>query len=342
MKVSVIIPAYNAAPWIEHCIESIFSQNCEGIEIIIIDDGSTDKTLQICQLKANDNTNIRVLHKERGGVSSARNMGIEYASGDYLMFVDADDHLIENSLKRVIELAYNNFEADLCIFGYIRSSRNGSESLSMLKPRIYRKEERLEYLHSLDALTFGSMCNKLYKREFINSHNLRCDTKIIALEDIHFNLKVLESASCIVTSEKIVYYYDVNTQSATAQFIGHKYLENARMYLDMIANAVENISASMDPHKQINKIYKANIIEHSKITTCHNTLYQIYNLYKQKNKKIFNKLVWMNKLINFMYDITPDWQSFFSSGFPKVFVKAYCIHPRLADVILRIIFKFKN
>lgn len=99
IKFSIIIPVYNCETFIEDCIKSILKQEYNNFEIIVVDDGSTDKSLIICQKIATNDNRIHIYHKSNGGVSSARNKGLEHISGDYVLFVDADDMLNSNCLQ---------------------------------------------------------------------------------------------------------------------------------------------------------------------------------------------------------------------------------------------------
>lgn len=151
----------------------------------------------------------------------------------------------------------------------------------------------------------------------------------------------MEVTNCFVTSDIIVYYYDVNYQSATAKFIGDKYIGNAKVYLNIINNCITQIKKG-NGNCSGNNYYAEQIIEASLKTICFNTLYQIYNVYRWKQIKILKKYRWMRRLMDFMKEIRPDWQKAFNSGFPRVFSTAYRIHPRCADILLRIVFTVKH
>lgn len=341
MKLSIIIPAYNAAKYIERCVNSIVSQNYSDMEILIVDDGSTDDTLELSRTISHKPLSIKVLHKENGGVSSARNYGMDNAIGTYLMFVDADDYLLPDTLAKAVEFAEKNRDADFCVFGFVRSARSGTATENILPSRIYHKTERLEYIKNLDTVSFGSTWSKLYKRDFITSHGLRFDTGIIASEDNCFNFNAVQVAEKIATSSLMVYFYDVNYQSATAKFIGEKYIENARAYINIIYHTIAEIVKENGEGASDNK-NAASIIQYSHTTFCHNTLYQIYNIYRQKSDKIPDKYAWMKRMFHFMAEITPDWQQAFQTSFPRIFALSYRLHPRCADIIFRIIFTIKH
>ena len=117
MRVSVVVPIYNIESCISYCVESIVGQNYENLEIILVDDGSTDKSPIECDCLADKYENIRVIHKLNGGLSSARNAGIEVATGDYILFVDGDDYLQNGAIKTLVEIAETT-KADIVQYGY--------------------------------------------------------------------------------------------------------------------------------------------------------------------------------------------------------------------------------
>lgn len=282
---------------------------------------------------------IRVLHKKNGGVSSARNYGISEAKGDYLMFIDVDDYLLPDTLKKAVDVADNNPNADFCVFGFKRIARSGSTSKSTPESKRYFRNETLQYIKNTDALLLGTPCAKLYKRSFIESGDFKFDTKRKLFEDICFNLSLLSSCNSFVTSDICVYCYEVNNQSATAKFNGETLINDANNYMSVMRKVVSDILKSSN--NQIDNI-SGDIIFSTQITICHNALYDIYNLYKQKGNMDVKKLTWMKRLVEFMSEIKPDWQQAFLSGFPHVFAIAYRIHPRCVDMLLKAVFMIKH
>lgn len=339
MKLSIIIPAYNAEKYVERCVKSIISQNYIDSEILIIDDGSTDNTLDISSSLSCKYADIRVLHKKNGGVSSARNLGIDNARGEYIMFVDVDDYLLPNTLHKALRVAEENPDADFCVFGFERIARSGQTSKSTPESKRYSRNETLKYIKNTDALLLGTPCAKLYKRCFIESGDFKFDTKRKLFEDICFNLSCLSSCNSFVTSDICVYCYEVNNQSATAKFNGETLIDDANNYISVMRKVVSDISKSdNNPTDNLSD----DIISSTQITICYNALFDIYNLYKQNRNKDVKKLSWMKRLVGFMSEIKPDWQNAFTSGFPRIFAKAYKIHPRCADILLRTAFSIKR
>ena len=124
-KVSIIVPIFNARDYLGRCVESLLKQTMKSLEIILVNDGSTDDSLQICHFYAKDDKRIRVIDKPNGGVSSARNLGLDVARGEYIGFVDPDDWVEATMYENMVNKATNN-NADICICDCIRRTPRGA------------------------------------------------------------------------------------------------------------------------------------------------------------------------------------------------------------------------
>lgn len=254
------------------------------------------------------------------------------------MFVDVDDYLLPDTLKDAITVAEENPEAEILVFGHTRISSGSITHYSPL-PNKYDRKEILDYIASPGMLGFENPWAKLYKRSFINSNNLRFNTNQKIFEDVCFNLSALNTINYLVSSELIIYYYNRNESSTTARFLGEKFIDDGRNCLNTLITTVNKFAAEFKDKPAINSLSKE-IIWRRRKTICHNTLYQIYNLYRHNGAE--KKYKCMNCMIGFMKEISPNWQLMFPSSFPHLFVSAYKIHPRCADILLRIIFIFKH
>lgn len=213
-KVTVIVPAYNVEQYIERCVVSIQRQSYSNIELIIVDDGSTDRTPQIIDsLKGNDDR-ICVVHKENAGVSSARNLGLEKAGGEYIIFVDGDDHLEEDCVSYFVELI-DKFDCDIAVgkrFYTVWNQNQVSEDNQAAVDSLQIVEDI--YLSKIREAVW----NKIYKKAFLAKHNIQFDRDIWFGEGMLFNIKCLQHADKVAVGERKVYHQTYNPDSAMRNF----------------------------------------------------------------------------------------------------------------------------
>lgn len=207
-SVSIIVPVYNAHDTLHACIKSICSQTYRNIELILINDGSRDDSLSICQALAAGDERIRVIDKPNSGVSDTRNIGIEAARGTYIQFADSDDYLAEDAIRQLVSRAEETC-ADLVIAEFFRVSGKriivssnipGGQTLTQREFVRHMAESPLNFY-------FGVMWNKLYRRELLMQHGIRCCTELSWCEDFMFNMDYYARMATVATLDAPVYYY---------------------------------------------------------------------------------------------------------------------------------------
>lgn len=209
--VSVVVPIYNVEQYLERCLNSIVNQTYKNLEIILVDDGSTDSSGKICDKYNLIYTNIKVIHKKNGGLSSARNIGIECFNGEYLLFVDSDDFLnkdcIEISLKKILM-----FEADICIFNYFECNTTNTQSrvLNKLENRLIGKEEIFNKFLTNSKVIYVLSWNKLYARAVIKNIHFP-ENRIY--EDLAVCLDIYQNCSKIIQIDRPLYHYTIRPES---------------------------------------------------------------------------------------------------------------------------------
>lgn len=209
---SVIVPVYNVEKYLSQCIDSILEQIFTDFELILIDDGSSDNSPQICDEYAMKDARIRVIHKENSGVSSARNAGISIATGKYITFIDSDD-TVDNMFfaKAVSDIQRSN--ADLYICGLTMETWNNDKVVSKTDYNIektvcYSVRNMFENLEvSYPLICVCSPCCKLYSKNIIEKAKLRFDESISLGEDIYFNMHYFELCESVFFAEDIFYHY---------------------------------------------------------------------------------------------------------------------------------------
>lgn len=197
--ISIIVPVYNCEENLERCVKSILNQSEKDIELILVDDGSTDTSPQICDKFAKENSNVKVIHQENGGVSKARNAGIEAAQGEYLQFVDSDDYLDSKMCKTMKEIIEKD-QSELVITGfhhwYIGKDVIKCPSEKLTSPT-EMKTFGTAFLELYEQGFLNMPWNKLYKKEKIKEH---FPENLSLGEDLLFNLNYLKQ---LKTSETI-------------------------------------------------------------------------------------------------------------------------------------------
>ena len=202
--VSVIVPVYNVEKYLARCIQSVCGQSYQGLEIILVDDGSKDKSGVICDEYAEQDGRIKVIHKENGGLGDARNAGVEKAEGKYLLFVDSDDRIHENLVRDTVETAEKN-QADMVIFDYIGEEENGNLTDRFTFPfsvnRVIEVAEEKELI-----MRSCSAVNKLIRRELWKESGFQFP-KGRYYEDLATIPKVMTKTKKIVYLPEVYYYY---------------------------------------------------------------------------------------------------------------------------------------
>ena len=205
--ISIIVPVYNAEAYLNECLESIVGQSFQNLEIILIDDGSEDKSGEICDHYKELDSRIQVFHQKNAGVSNARNCGIEISRGEQICFIDSDDYVEVD----YIELLYKYFS-----FGGMSACRmrNGGESLYTDQNIIMSPDEAQISCFSSQGMG-GCVWGKLYDAKVIKDYRIRFDEDIAICEDLLFVTKYLQHATNkIVWNKSEVYFYRFNEQSA--------------------------------------------------------------------------------------------------------------------------------
>ena len=205
--ISVIVPVYNVETYLNECVDSILRQTYKNLEIILVDDGSTDNSGAICDEYAKKDSRIKVFHKENGGASTARNYGIDQANGEFLGFVDSDDYIEKELYELLMEsLVKNNADVSAC--GYI-SFRDGSnekeERIDFYGGEVFTSESFAKILSlEKNGAAVISPCNKLYKREVFSKIRY---PEGQAYEDPYVITDIFDSIEKFVFVKKALYYY---------------------------------------------------------------------------------------------------------------------------------------
>jgi len=277
--VSVIVPVYNVEKYIEKCVDSLIEQSYKNIEIILVDDGSNDSSPKICdayQLKYN---NIRVLHKKNGGLSDARNKGIEMSKGHYLIFVDSDDWIPKNSIEFLYNMISNN-KCDIACGNILEVyTREIIEEIHDDSFYILGKSDSMKKLLYMKGIT-NSASGKIYKRELFNDIKFPIGK---LYEDLGTTYKLFSNSDKIAFSNSIVYYYYKNNSNS---IVNSKY---SKRELDRLFFAKEELEYVKKNYSELENaaiyryFYEAlNII--GKIPISEKEIKNVYKIIKEYRK----------------------------------------------------------
>lgn len=207
-KISIIVPVYKVEEYLSKCIESIILQTYINWELVLVDDGSPDRSGQICDEYAEKDTRIRVFHKDNAGVSSARNFGLDSAKGEFVMFVDSDDWISTDCLQVCVDEIEKD-KLDALQFGFI-SVTDGLEKSCVKTSTIPLSGEKYIQNNSFNVCAGGG----IYKREIIEEQKLRFPEELKLAEDQIFVLSFFKNARCIKYLDQGLYYYLQREDSA--------------------------------------------------------------------------------------------------------------------------------
>ena len=225
-KISVIVPVYNVEPYLERCVESILKQTYRNLEILLVNDGSTDKSGELCDRLALRDHRIRVIHKENGGLSDARNRGIDEASSDLIAFVDSDDYIDEDMYETLYRQMVSS-KADLSMCGHYDVYHQIPEKqVAAIKTWELTPKEAIKMVMEAKVLSVTAV-NKLYKKDLFEQ--LRFQIGKIA-EDAFIMVDLIHHCSKVVATNEKKYYYVHRENSITTQKFSLKFLNVIEAY----------------------------------------------------------------------------------------------------------------
>lgn len=277
-KISIVVPVYNVEAYLHRCVDSILAQDVRNLEIILVDDGSTDRSGQICDEYGKMDERILVCHKPNGGLTSAWKAGVERAAGEYVGFVDSDDWIDSDMYSRMLELAVReNADVTVCglVFDFEDPKIPKRKEISNFKKEVYNREELEALFPSLinDGSFFGrtlqsARVTKLFRRELLCKNMDDCDERVSLGEDMQITVPVLlDSRKLCVVQDFYPYHYWINNKSITGQY-DDKYMEKVKLLarrLEIIckkknvfdfSNQIRNDFLSMTVLAVKNEIYR--------------------------------------------------------------------------------------
>lgn len=233
--ITVIVPIYNVEQYIYKSIESILSQTLNNIEIILVDDGSTDKSGDIADFYAKKDSRVKVIHKKNQGVSMARNLGLKLAAGEYVSFIDSDDWIDVDMLEKLYyEAIENNCDVVMCCFS--REDIKNNKSVKIFHPfqsnTILLKNDINREICSQLLVNgyFTSSCDKIYRLSFLKKYKIKMSTNVKLREDYIFNMNVFNFADRVKYVPMPFYHYRDADNSAVKKYYKNLFEFDLRLY----------------------------------------------------------------------------------------------------------------
>lgn len=301
-EISIIVPVYKVEQYLDRCINSILQQTFQDFELILVDDGSPDACPKMCDEWAKKDKRIRVLHKENGGQSSARNYGLDAATGKYIGFVDSDDWIAKDMYEYLYQLLAS-YNVDIAMCDYVRTKKQIEVKKTDEIISIYFEKEIDKFFYRIDGgKSFYSVWNRLYKREQL------IDIKFIEgkiNEDVDFTYKVYKKVKKIAVSNQVKYFYFKNDNGITRRKLSLKDLDLFEIW-DGIVEKERNTDN-----------YEWAVLNRMRATFTLYTKFCIYGKGKELNKK--QLLEWKKEIQNNYADINTllNWKR-------KILLLVYC------------------
>lgn len=306
-KISVIVPIYNMEQYLDRCVDSILAQTYTNIEVILVDDGSLDGSPKICDNYAKADSRVKVVHKANGGLSSARNAGLDVASGDYIGFVDSDDY-ISADMYNLLAKRLEESDCDIANAIYVRADENGNTFPSKVPHNTDTEISAEQFVRELMLHTGDvSVCTKLFKAEIFNEIRFS-EGKLN--EDLLFMLEVFTKINKVAFAAHVGYYYFVRSGSTSSGY--------GKAVIDMVGNSLtaKNLVYKSYPNLQ-KEAQRFAIFQHmaylliipASESVKSNKIYCEAKKYLRKNalKGLFNKhLTLKNKIAIVLLAIAPQ------------------------------------
>lgn len=332
--VSIIVPVYNSEKYIQRCIDSLINQTISNIEIILINDGSTDNSLKILNEYAKKDIRIKIIDKENGGVSSARNSGIEVARGRYISFVDADDWCEENMFELMYDMAEKH-NCDIVTSGYSMDNVDGKNISTKIASKSIIANNEQDIGKVIHNSNISYAFTKLYKRNIINDNDIRFNEKLSMGEDATFVCDYLMNInSAGVINRSLYHYVRCNSESLSTKFV-----ENISDFIEGIWERLDILYAKYPEFKRLEHIDgSSKLINRSKMYI-YNNYRKNCNLTRRERQNYIKYFMNDNKLSKDMVNYKPKgfidklYYVLYKTGSPLIMDFVYSLRLSVVKII---------
>ena len=304
-KVSIIVPIYNVEQYLPRCIDSIKNQTLEDIEIILVDDGSTDNSGKIVDEYAKTDNRIIAIHKENGGQASARNMGLEIARGDYIGFIDSDDWITDDMYELLYQSIKEN-KSDMSVCGRCTYSEEGQKITDIvLKEETLNLEEMSLQDYVVSKLFYSHtvvVWNKLYLRSIIEKHNIRFKSvNEVGSEDALFNYQVLCHIKKICAIDKVC-YCQLSREDSTARTYKLGYMNRTANLVSVMDRYGRKI-CRIEKLKHVINLYIIFFFQWNMLQIKYHSKSNAFDLIKEELRSVGNNKIFRNLIKSIIFDL---------------------------------------
>jgi glycosyltransferase involved in cell wall biosynthesis len=287
--VSIIIPVYNGEKYIDKCMDKVLKQTYRYLEIILVDDGSTDDSGNICDEYAREDERVKVYHQTNGGASAAKNKGILNARGKYVVFVDIDDEIEPNMISDNVILAESS-HADLVMYGFWYYNMDNHKLIPNRLKSCFSGDGTEFFnhflVHTIDSEMINPPWNKMIRRKILTENKILFDTRCPVYEDITFAMKLMCYVDKVVVNNKLYYKYFVrSTGSLITKFFG-TYFEAVTLFHGNAMEYCAKYKNNRNQIKKFNNLYVKYVYTHFK------------QISAQKNISLQEKYDLIEKIVN--------------------------------------------
>lgn len=336
-KVSVIVPVYNAENYLANCLETLIKQTYENIELLIINDGSTDNSLEICTAYEQKDDRIKLFNIPNSGVSTARNLGIDKSTGDYITFVDSDDWVELNAIEFGVN-KMSETDADIIIWSYFKNFPGEERALSLLPggSKTYTENKDLLYLKSIyqfygqqtlgDTVSAGTTWGKFYKAELIKENDIKFKKELTRSQDVIFGLEAFSQAKVIDYHDVPLYHYRINNSSTCS---GTRFINDTETPFNSLLNEMDKFSQQFKERENFEEAINARVVQVILWHLEHKYFHKNYNGNLLKRRKDISKLIerqpYSNALKNVNKKLLPKKEKLASTLFRRNLILTYYI-----------------
>lgn len=261
MDISVIIPIYNVEKYLNRCIDSVLRQENVTLEIILVDDGSTDSSGQICDDYASKHVNVKCLHVDNGGPATAKNRGYDIAKGNYVAFIDSDDEIKPKMFYTMLQSGYQH-KADIVCCNYIQVDEEGNISHTEYTDKEYvlNQDEALKAILIKDKI-YSQCWTKIYKRDTMLKNGVRNTEGLKTEEDFIYNIQAFACSKTVCIVDKPLYIYTHRSKSLSKDYYRNhisQYIDNRILRLELVDNIIREQFPNLQEYSTYHCIFYYN------------------------------------------------------------------------------------